>query len=139
MKAEIGLKLKAMPMEERIEFMTNIDKMVELLHKKIELMGELKTCMMRGWEMGVTMGDEVEVTDGAFIRLVNRYYDAVETGKSQFEWEGRDVLTSYAKYLIEYLEPHVGNMQVYQNRCMEHLRKRRRQHAAWLKDHGGVP
>ena len=35
--------------------------------------------------------------------LVRAYNLAVKHGRDQFEFEGRVVLTSYAKYLIEYL------------------------------------
>lgn len=37
-------------------------------------------------------------------RLKKRFNRAVEVGETQFEFEGGDYLTSYAKYMIEYLE-----------------------------------
>lgn len=37
-------------------------------------------------------------------RLRAAYNRAVEAGKEQFTFEGNELLTSYAKYLLEYLD-----------------------------------
>jgi len=35
--------------------------------------------------------------------LKTQYNKAIREGKSSFIWDGNELLTSYAKYLIEYL------------------------------------
>lgn len=42
--------------------------------------------------------------------LVSSYNRAVKNGLPEFEWENETILTSYAKYLIEYLDDKFKNM-----------------------------
>jgi hypothetical protein len=46
----------------------------------------------------------VEFTEESFKRFKKAYEDASSEGKEQFTFEGNDVLVSYAKYLIQYVE-----------------------------------
>ena len=53
--------------------------------------------------------ERIAVSEDDFIKLKSLYNTAVATGQDSFEviLDGveREVLTSYAKYLIEYLQP----------------------------------
>lgn len=51
--------------------------------------------------------EEVEITfDQATLReFIAAYQKAKESGLDQFVFRGADVLTSYAKYLIQFLTP----------------------------------
>lgn len=40
----------------------------------------------------------------AYRRFRKSYEKAVKENKTEFEFEGRDFLVSYAKYVLEYLE-----------------------------------
>lgn len=44
-------------------------------------------------------------------RLKALYTCAAEAGDESFWWLGREVLTSYAKYLIEYFEMEYGPLE----------------------------
>lgn len=46
----------------------------------------------------------VEFTETSFERFKKAYEDASSEGKEQFTFEGNDVLVSYAKYVIQYVE-----------------------------------
>ena len=51
------------------------------------------------------MTDVIHRFDRARLRRLKIAYDkAVKAGVSQFEFEGEDLLVSYARYLLEYLE-----------------------------------
>jgi hypothetical protein len=55
----------------------------------------------------------IEVTKEHFDALKCAYEDAVKNNKDQFEmpgYPGQMVLTTYAKYMIEYLEPKFKRM-----------------------------
>jgi hypothetical protein len=46
----------------------------------------------------------VSIDEKGFILLKKEYKKAVSEGRKSFIFKGNEVLTSYAKYLIEYLE-----------------------------------
>lgn len=46
-------------------------------------------------------------TDVKIKQLVQRYNDAVKNNEKQFVFDGHDLLTAYAKYLVEYLESYI--------------------------------
>lgn len=46
----------------------------------------------------------VTFTDGKITELRRRYKEAVKNGEKVFVFDGHDLLTAYAKYLLEYLE-----------------------------------
>lgn len=48
--------------------------------------------------------DTITITRVEFITLKRLYTKAVKAGEKQFVFMGRDILTAYAKYLIQYLE-----------------------------------
>ena len=50
----------------------------------------------------------MEFTKLKYIKLKGAYRNAVRNGKDQFVFEGQAILTSYAKYLIQYLEMKFG-------------------------------
>ena len=130
-------KYKAMPIEKRVQMFENIDQLIELHKEQNELMLELKRSLMDEWEKNVD--NEVEVTIKSFKALVNAYYTAVERGATQFVWQDRELLVSYAKYLIEYLEPLVerqaGEYQVSRfSSATRYLRERRREHVKRMEE-----
>jgi hypothetical protein len=45
-----------------------------------------------------------EFTDELFEEFKSLYEKSVKDEKESFEFQGHDVLTSYAKYVIQYLE-----------------------------------
>ncbi len=55
------------------------------------------------------MSKKLEFDQKGFLSLKKEYQQAVSEGKDQFALpDGTILLTSYAKYLIEYLSPHFG-------------------------------
>ena len=49
--------------------------------------------------------DTLDVNQEEFKELKNLYAQAVKDKKEQFVFKGKDFLTDYAKYVIEWLEP----------------------------------
>jgi hypothetical protein len=47
---------------------------------------------------------EVNVNRLDYLELKRLYKKTVDEKKEMFVWKGQDILTQYAKYLIEYLE-----------------------------------
>lgn len=52
---------------------------------------------------------QVNFNRNLFATLKEKYNHAVENKIEVFEFEGQEVLTSYARYLIEYLETIFGS------------------------------
>jgi len=46
----------------------------------------------------------MQITQKNYKTLKKLYEKAVANGDEQFVWEGQDVLTAYAKYLLQYIE-----------------------------------
>lgn len=55
-----------------------------------------------------TLNDSMEMTREKLESLKRHYKSAVEKKKETFEFEGRQLMTGYAKYMIEYLEGQFG-------------------------------
>lgn len=53
----------------------------------------------------ITMSNTLSVDKSTFLRLKNEYKNAVRDSKDTFIFDGNELLTKYAKYLIEYLTP----------------------------------
>jgi hypothetical protein len=53
----------------------------------------------------IIMSNTISFNKTTFLSLKNEYQNAVETSKNTFMFEGNQLLTNYAKYLIEYLTP----------------------------------
>jgi hypothetical protein len=51
------------------------------------------------------MSNTLSVDKSTFSRLKNEYQNAVNTSKNTFMFDGHELLTNYAKYLIEYFTP----------------------------------
>ena len=51
------------------------------------------------------MSNTLSVDKSTFSRLKNEYKNAVRDSKDTFIFEGNELLTNYAKYLIEYFTP----------------------------------
>ncbi len=51
------------------------------------------------------MNNTITFTPELFQKLRTSYLSAVQNGVEVFKFEGHDLLTSYAKYLIQYLTP----------------------------------
>ena len=51
------------------------------------------------------MSNTLSVDKSTFSRLKNEYKNAVNGSKDTFIFEGHELLTDYAKYLIEYFTP----------------------------------
>lgn len=49
--------------------------------------------------------NEIVFDEKLFLSLKEEYQKAVEEGRNQFSLNGNLLLTSYAKYLIQYLSP----------------------------------
>ena len=55
------------------------------------------------------MTDITSFTNEDFVRLKQEYDKAVALDKDQFVFDKHILLVTYAKYLIEYLEPKFNN------------------------------
>jgi hypothetical protein len=51
------------------------------------------------------MSNTISVDSPTFARLKKEYQNAVDNSKETFVFDGNELLTSYAKYLIEYFTP----------------------------------
>lgn len=51
------------------------------------------------------MSNTISVDSSTFSRLKKEYQNAVVNSKNTFIFDGNELLTDYAKYLIEYLTP----------------------------------
>ena len=51
------------------------------------------------------MSNTMSVDSSTFLRLKKEYQNAVVNSKNTFIFDGNELLTDYAKYLIEYLTP----------------------------------
>jgi hypothetical protein len=51
------------------------------------------------------MSNTISVDLPTFTRLKKEYQNAVDNSKDIFVFDGNELLTSYAKYLIEYFTP----------------------------------
>ena len=51
------------------------------------------------------MSNTMSVDSSTFSRLEKEYQNAVVNSKNTFIFDGNELLTDYAKYLIEYLTP----------------------------------
>lgn len=49
------------------------------------------------------MSNTISVDKSTLLRLKNDYKNAVDNSKDTFMFQGKELLTEYAKYLIEYL------------------------------------
>jgi hypothetical protein len=50
------------------------------------------------------MAGTINFTKESVLKLKDAYALAVTEGRDQFTFEGHELLTSYAKYLIQYLD-----------------------------------
>ena len=53
----------------------------------------------------ITMSNTLSVDKSTFSRLKTEYQKAVDNSKNTFMFDGNELLTDYAKYLIEYFTP----------------------------------
>jgi len=85
-----------------------IERLTQNLVKKLTLMGELKQALIGEW-----MKDAEIYFDGdKFLALVDAYHKAKEDNHETFMFQGGEVLTAYAKHLIDYLEPQFPETRV---------------------------
>jgi len=61
--------------------------------------------------MALAIGGVETIKKAQYDILVKSYNRAVKDNLPEFEWENETVLTSYAKYLIEYLDPKFKDMK----------------------------
>ena len=61
--------------------------------------------------MELAIGGIETIKKAQYDTLVKSYKRAVKDNLPEFEWENETVLTSYAKYLIEYLDSKFKNMK----------------------------
>ena len=77
----------------------NLESNDKLLGKSINL---LLICTINN---KTTMSNTLSVDKSTFLRLKNEYKNAINDSKDTFIFEGNELLTNYAKYLIEYFTP----------------------------------
>jgi hypothetical protein len=124
-------KYGAIPAETRITMLMNLEHIIELNSQKTALLLQMKAALMHQWEKNM---DTATITSKTFKDLVNKYYDAVEAGKGIFMWEDHQILVTYAKYLIEYLEPQIVARSDDFLGASSFIAKRRRLHRKWKQD-----
>jgi len=56
----------------------------------------------------VTTRPKIEFTREKALALKKRYQQAVAKGEEQFAFEGHDLLTTYARYLVQYVAGRFG-------------------------------
>jgi len=95
----------AFPVEKKLEFFTIHDRLVEAEKKKIELLGELRKCLLHSWVKSI-VGDLKERDERWFLTLVREYYRRLRAGDTEFLLRDVAMPMTVVPYVIEYLEPH---------------------------------
>jgi len=76
-------KWLAMPVEKKLEFFSVHDRLVAAENRKLELLGELRKCLIHAW-MKHTFGDLKDHDEKWFFGLVLRYYALVRANDPVF-------------------------------------------------------
>lgn len=124
------------PMEKKIELMAQFEKLEVLMERQIELRRQLRACLLHKWmSHDQSQPSSISFNEKTFIQFVKLYYKSLRDGAEQFEFEGHQFLTAYAKYLIEYLEPQMAavSKDAYVNNVERRLREIRRHHDITMK------
>lgn len=115
-------KAKAMPIEQRVAVLDNIERQVDLHNKQNALLNEMKAALMSLWERnGPLAGGEatrdavdmlVQLKGGPnaierpFVRALKAYHFAVENDEDEVTVMGRGPLpVAYVKHMLEWVEP----------------------------------
>lgn len=88
------------PQAKRAEMLAMCEKLLQLRLEQHRLQEELMLCIIQEWNKM----DEITITYDSTRSLMRAYHMAVERGAEQFTWEGKEFVTAYAKYLLEYAE-----------------------------------
>lgn len=84
----------------RVGAMQTLDKLVDNTNEKIRLLGQMRRSLIHTF----IKEDEMEFTNEKFFALLRAYHKAVEGKHEAFVFEGHELLTTYARYLLEYLQ-----------------------------------
>lgn len=84
----------------RVCAMQTLNEIVDKTKQKLHLLGQMRRSLIHTF----IKEDEMEFTNEKFFALLRAYHKAVEGKHEAFVFEGHDILTSYARYLLEYLQ-----------------------------------
>ena len=97
------------PSPDHAEMVVNIDKMVANLERQQELFRELRVTIIRKEAKDMIEGRTIDWTKDLRNGLRRAYIKAVRGKKEIFEYRGDEYLTTYAKYLLEFLDSRLGS------------------------------
>jgi hypothetical protein len=106
---ELHAKVRAWPVEKRLEFLTNIAHMNELAQKKIALMEQLRDCFMQEWMIAHIQAQGILSfreywSDSRCSILLNRIEAAKFEGKDTLNFGGEQIPVLWAEYLAAELK-----------------------------------
>ena len=85
-----------------------IERAIEHSHAQVVTLEELRKCLIHEQQKEMTptndMPPTLSVSQYELLTLKRLYHKALSEGREQFEFKGLQLLTSYAKYVIEYFE-----------------------------------
>lgn len=90
------------------QFLDDTKQLIQISERKITLLKDLRVAILFN-EAKKNMGNNTHdamlefETPAQVYQLKRRYDQAVENGEEQFTFQGHQLLTSYAKYMLEYL------------------------------------
>ena len=95
-------KWLAMPVEKKADVIANIEKMLGLESKKIELMGQLRECLVHHW-MRHFLGERRDLGEKYLYGLATTYYRALFDGRDRICYRDVAMSTDTAKLAIEWI------------------------------------
>ena len=123
-------------MAKKLELFSQFEQLETLMEKQIELRKELRRALLHKWmSHEQSQPSSVNFTEKNFLKFVRKYYECLHDDVKQFEFEGHQFLTDYAKYVIEYLEPKIvaASKHAFVNNAERVLRNIRRNHDIRMK------
>lgn len=109
--------LENFPQDRRVEILRSNERLLEMKLKALQLQQELHYGLMQEW----CKMDEIALDYDSMRSLMRAYHIAVEGGHEQFKWEGKEFVTAYAKYLLEYGESRL-RLDPSQKMTIRHMR-----------------
>ena len=92
--------MKNIPQGDRAVILETGERLIAARFKQAQLQQDLQHAMIQEW----SKMDEISLNFDSMRSLMRAYHIAVEGSHDTFKWEGKEFVTAYAKYLLEYAE-----------------------------------
>lgn len=98
-------KWLAMPVEKKLEFFSVHDRLVAAENRKLELLGELRKCLIHAW-MKHTFGDLKDHDVKWFYGFVTTYYAKLRAKATEFCYRDVAIPMAVAEIAIDWMTPY---------------------------------